>query len=124
MRARNIIAGNVEGVAFEVSGTMNGKIQGNYFGVDITGNTAVHNGTQDLALVGASGVTVGGTTPGAGNIISKSLYISSLYAPVSNWTIVGNHFGLGKNGTSIVGSNFFDGIQLTDSGSAMPSLTL
>ncbi len=117
VRARNIIAGNVEGVAFEVSGTMNGKIQGNYLGVDITGNTAVHNGTLDLALVGASGVTVGGTTPGAGNIISRSLSINSLYAPVSNWTIMGNYFGLGADGTSIVGSNFFDGIQLTDSGS-------
>jgi hypothetical protein len=116
VRARNIIAGNAEGVAFEVGGVMNGRIQGNYFGTAINGNVAIANGTQDIALAGASGVTIGGTTPGAGNVIGKALTISSLYAPVSNVTIAGNLVGLGADGTTLLGSGFYNGIELTDSG--------
>ncbi len=51
-------------------------IRGNYIGMDSTGTVAIPSGnsgngiTIQSEMVGGSGVTVGGTAPGAGNVIS------------------------------------------------------
>ncbi|MDA2936762.1 right-handed parallel beta-helix repeat-containing protein [Acidobacteria bacterium AH-259-A15] len=70
--ARNVISGNDgSGVAIFGSGATGNQVQGNYIGTDV-------NGTADLGNVGdgvvisndASSNTVGGTAPGAGNLIA------------------------------------------------------
>ena len=48
-------------------------MQGNFIGTDVTGTVALGNGSQGgygVAVVGASDNTIGGTMPGAGNVIS------------------------------------------------------
>jgi hypothetical protein len=68
--ARNVISGNNAGVALSNSGsTYNTVIQGNYIGTDITGTLDRANGTAVVAG-SAPGTLVGGSDPGAGNLIS------------------------------------------------------
>ena len=72
--ARNIISGNEgEGVLIEGSGTSGNTILGNYIGTDVNGTAALGNDSDGVNIVlGASNNTVGGTTAGAGNVISEN----------------------------------------------------
>ncbi|MEY2585090.1 MAG: large repetitive protein [Verrucomicrobiota bacterium] len=63
--ARNVISGNNSGIEIQYPSAV---IVGNYIGTDATGMRAVGNG--DGILVAASDVVVGGTSAGAGNLIS------------------------------------------------------
>jgi parallel beta-helix repeat protein len=66
--SRNVISGgNGSGVLFLNGGT--GVVEGNYIGTDIFGATALGNGAGVL-IQNTSGVTIGGTADGAGNLIS------------------------------------------------------
>src|SRR5262249_60398129 len=66
--ARNVVSGNTgDGIAV---GGVNGnvtQVQGNFVGVDITGNAALGNKGSGISTSGA-GVTIGGTTAAARNI--------------------------------------------------------
>ncbi len=67
--ARNVISGNSsDGV--NIRGTGN-KVQGNYIGTDITGTLALGNSGNGVSA-GEGGVLIGGTEPGARNIISAN----------------------------------------------------
>lgn len=70
--SRNIISGNVgPGVEFGIFvGGSGNTIQGNFIGVDITGNGALGNAGPGIGSYGAFNNTIGGTAAGAGNIIA------------------------------------------------------
>jgi hypothetical protein len=71
--ARNIIAGNTayNGVGINGAGTNDNLVDGNYIGTDISGTAVLSNAEWGVAIVaGASSNTIGGTTQGAGNLIS------------------------------------------------------
>lgn len=73
---RNVISGNftagVEIFRDEFAGgpiPSGNVILGNFIGADATGTTNVFNGGNGINLLGASDTVVGGTAPGAGNLI-------------------------------------------------------
>ena len=69
--ARNLISGNTgSGVHLLYSGTTGNVVEGNYIGTDVTGTVALGNNEGVAIYAGASGNLIGGTTPGAGNLIS------------------------------------------------------
>jgi Family of unknown function (DUF5719) len=69
--ARNIISGNADnGVYIRYSSSAN-KVQGNYIGTDVTGTADVGNGWSGVGMnVLCNSNVIGGTTPGARNVIS------------------------------------------------------
>jgi hypothetical protein len=69
--ARNIISGN-KGPGISIGGTLSGHlVQGNFIGTDVTGSVAVGNVSDGvIILFGSANNTIGGTTPGARNVIS------------------------------------------------------
>ena len=72
--ARNVIAGNLgDGSVFDGIGSTDNVIRGNYIGLDAAGTTAIGNGGSGIWLSGASGKTIGGTAPGARNVIAGNL---------------------------------------------------
>lgn len=66
--ARNVIAGNSTGI--QLNGASDNTIQGNYIGTNAAGDAAVPNLTGVSLFGGASNNLIGGTTAGAGNVIS------------------------------------------------------
>lgn len=92
--ARNIISGNTsDGIAMGLGD--HALVQGNYIGTDITGTTALGNGTG-LLWNDASYATVGGTTPAARNIISGNVNagINSFVIGSGFEVIQGNYIGV------------------------------
>jgi len=68
---RNVISGNLgDGVALSGAGTSGNTVAGDYIGTNIAGKLAIANATGVEVDTGASGNTIGGTTAGAGNVIS------------------------------------------------------
>src|SRR6185437_13182383 len=74
--ARNVISGNGDvGVllASDNQATADGGsniVEGNYIGTNAAGNAAVPNALWGVELDNSPSNTVGGTAPGAGNVIS------------------------------------------------------
>jgi hypothetical protein len=74
--ARNIISGNDNyGVDITLESAWN-QVQGNYIGTDVTGNTALGNYKGVHVSHSSHDNTIGGLTPGAGNVISGNGYDS------------------------------------------------
>jgi len=69
---RNVISGNsVDGIQISGEAADGNFVRGNYIGVDVNGTADLGNGGQGVVIyLGADNNTVGGTAPGAGNVIS------------------------------------------------------
>jgi hypothetical protein len=113
--ARNIISGNA--LAILLQGSAGGNlIQGNFMGTDVTGNIAIGNVRGGVA-VGSPNNIIGGTAPGAGNLISGNgsfslggggIFITDF---LSGTLVQGNLIGTKSDGVSPLG-NFEDGISI------------
>ena len=113
--ARNVISGNRSGgVYFLGPGLSNNVIQGNYIGLNAAGTAAVPNiGAGVYFFGGVSSNLIGGTAPGAGNVISGSLVAGLYFSDPGTFdnVIQGNILGLNATGTAAI-TNGFAGINL------------
>jgi len=67
VQERNVISGNSMGILLQgATGTL---VQGNFIGTDVTGTIALGN-SDGVVIADAYQNTIGGTAPGAGNIIA------------------------------------------------------
>jgi photosystem II stability/assembly factor-like uncharacterized protein len=101
--ARNVVSGNVfDGII--VNGT-NNLIQGSYIGTNASGTTAKPNGINGIEIQGPSftGNVVGGTAPGAGNLISGN--VRGVYITAPGNTVQGNRIGTDATGTQAIGNS-------------------
>ena len=107
---RNIISGNKNG-ADEFGGAIyiccNGGgtlILGNYIGTDVHGTTAVPN-SHGIFVLDAAAVMIGGTVPGARNLISGNLDYGVRFKDVVDGSLVqGNYIGTQRDGSSALGN--------------------
>jgi hypothetical protein len=113
--AGNLISGN--GFGINLGGNGDAKrnlIQGNLIGTDATGTAKVGN-NGGIVLVGSNN-TIGGTAPGARNIVSGSSIghgiVFKLFSTTAGNLIQGNYIGTDINGTAALG-NAADGIQIS-----------
>ena len=98
--AGNVISGNAKyGIDLQNSGASGTTIVGNKIGTDSTGTLAVPNATGVNIEAGASDTTVGGTTAGAGNVISGNSSIGITVFSNDN-LIAGNRLGTDFTGTA------------------------
>lgn len=121
--ARNLISSNgANGIAtINTASTFGGGtiIQGNYIGTDITGTQARGNNFSGIYLVETSNNTIGGVTPGAGNVISANdvgVFIREQDVPekiASSNSVFGNLIGTNAAGTGALG-NRDDGVRIWD----------
>ena len=113
--ARNIISANGnEGIYVTSDGSTNNVIQGNYIGTDQTGTVGRGNTISGIRLEGTGSNQIGGSAPGAGNLISangNSLFNGGIYL-AAPWNVIqGNFIGTTANGVGALG-NFGHGIDL------------
>lgn len=99
--ARNLVSGNVND-GIDVSGTGH-LIRGNYIGTNSAGTAALANGGSGFRLLVASGITIGGTVAGEGNLVSGNGSSGiSTDAESANSTIQGNQIGTNAAGSAAV----------------------
>jgi hypothetical protein len=111
--AGNVISGNAEaGVEVDV-GSHDNVIQGNWIGPDAKGTRARGNRVEGIVIKGGVNTLIGGTEPGAGNVISGN--VDGILIETDNNQVQGNLIGLDPAGTQpmpnkdvgiiVVGSN-------------------
>ena len=98
---RNIISGNtVHGVYIGNAGATGNVVAGNYIGTDVAGTTAVPNLNTGVFIY-ASRNTIGGTAPGARNVISGNSEGVGLGYPEATGNFVqGNFIGTNPAGNA------------------------
>jgi CSLREA domain-containing protein len=110
---RNLISGNAEGVTIGNSDTTGVTVRGNYIGTDASGSRALGN-LAGVTINGSSGNTVGGTLPGAGNVLSGNSWAGIRIGNGANGNFVqGNLIGTDASGSGGV-ANHGPGLWLYD----------
>jgi len=114
IEARNVISGNNR-IGIEIIGASSAGsiIQGNYIGINATGDDALGNISDGIVLNNAPNITIGGTEAGAGNVISgnNSRGIAIMEEGASDNIIQGNKIGTNAAGDAAFG-NFNPGISV------------
>ena len=113
--AGNLISGNYgDGVYVATTLGTGNAIEGNLIGTDVTGENNLRNG-GDGVFIEASGVSLGGTASGAGNVISgngeygveiESDDITGLIFTPTTTLVEGNLIGTDVTGTLPLGNGF------------------
>lgn len=112
--ARNLISGNNVGVLIVGSSAIDNLVLGNYIGTDVTGLLDLGNSLEGVEIEGSPGNTVGGTSPGATNVISGNQWGVMITGPTATGTVVqGNLIGTGADQLTALG-NEVDGVLVTD----------
>ncbi|MGB8170934.1 MAG: M12 family metallopeptidase [Chthoniobacteraceae bacterium] len=118
--AGNVLSGNLgQGVALTGDGTTGNVIAGNFIGTNPAGTAAIGNGTAASRysgigiFSGAAANFIGGTAPGARNLISgntgQGIYIAD--GGTNSNVIIGNWIGLNAAGTAAV-KNEWSGVEI------------
>ncbi len=113
--AGNLISGNNSGGIEIDSACYSNVVQGNLVGTDVTGTIALFNDGSGVDMSGNNN-TIGGTTPGAGNVLSgnNGSGITLAFNSASDNLMEGNLIGTDITGTQPVpnqqqGIDFFFG---------------
>jgi len=105
--AGNLISGNyIDGIYIGFSDASGNVIQGNTIGTDVTGTSSLTNYEDGIMVNGAPNTIIGGTEPGAGNLISGNT-LGGIYVNASGayGTIIqGNTIGTNRSGTLPLGN--------------------
>ena len=109
---RNLISGNKQNGVF-LSGTAatGNKVTGNFIGTNATGTAALGNVLDGVGITGPNN-TVGGTTAGERNLISKNrVGVIIAGAAAGGNKVIGNYIGTDVTGTAALG-NTVDGVNI------------
>jgi hypothetical protein len=115
--ARNISSGNGNnGVGIYGAGGGN-LVEGNFLGTDLTGTVAIANSWAGVTVHVSSGNVIGGTTQGAGNLISGNMGRGvDLWGDATSGNLVeGNFIGTDVTGTTAIG-NHWEGVAANGTG--------
>jgi Thrombospondin type 3 repeat len=118
--ARNVISGNGNnGVTLFGSAATSNQVQGNFIGTSASGNSALANSGFGVNLIGAPNNMIGGTTAGAGNVISgNSSNGINIAGPTANGNqLQGNFVGTNAAGNASVPN--LNGININSSGNTI-----
>jgi hypothetical protein len=105
----NLISGNQSvGIQIFGQGSSGNVVQGNFVGTDITGTKRLGNGMDGVFVNQAPNNTIGGSVPGAGNLISANQSVGlQIFGMGSAGNIVqGNMIGTNVSGAPRLGNQF------------------
>jgi titin len=109
----NVISANdVYGVILAGSATTANVIQGNFIGTDRSGTQAMGNNDTGVGITqGAFNNLIGGTDPGAGNVISGNTNFGvAIFASANSNTVQDNYIGTDFSGSQPLGNSWGVGL--------------
>lgn len=106
--AGNVIFNSNVSINLNDNGSSGITIQGNHIGVNAAGDAVLGVGVLGIEASDMPGVTIGGSTQGAGNVMAGYTTVISI-GNGTNVTIQGNHIGTDASGTRPL-SNYGNGI--------------
>src|SRR5207248_2693910 len=96
--SQNLISGNGgSGIVIQGAAAAGNVVQGNYIGTDIRGTSALGNLVSGIVIGQTTGATIGGTEPGAGNLISGNAH-SGVTLTGNGHVVQGNFIGTDVTG--------------------------
>lgn len=99
--ARNLISGNESfGLVIYGPGADGNRVQGNYIGTNASGTAAIPNQGDGMFCYMSSGNLIGGTVPGARNLIAGNTGSGIVTITGNNNRIEGNYIGTTADGTA------------------------
>jgi len=102
--AGNLISGNRGGTGISISKGAGQIVQGNLIGLDATGAGILRN-NQGVLVLGGTDHVIGGTAPGAGNVIAGSIGDGvDIQDGASGVQVQGNRIGLAATGGAVLGN--------------------
>jgi hypothetical protein len=118
--ARNVISGNfLSGLYITTAGAVSNLVQGNYVGVDVTGTNAMGNSLSGITIDNGGATLIGGTTPGAGNVIGGNANDGVFLSGVTTGNVVqGNFIGTDASGQRQL-ANIWNGIEIQTAGNVI-----
>ena len=110
----NVISGNsLSGLSLSGSSATGNVVLGNYVGTDATGKIALGNHYDGIYLTNTVGNMIGGTTGGAGNVISGNLQNGIVFTGgAGSNSVQGNLIGLASGGTNTL-ANKIEGVLIS-----------
>ncbi|HXV74774.1 MAG TPA: right-handed parallel beta-helix repeat-containing protein [Candidatus Polarisedimenticolaceae bacterium] len=116
----NVVGGTADAAANVISGNSHSgvsvgsaaRVEGNRIGTDVTGTVAVPNDHGVLVLAG--GATVGGSTPGSGNLIAGNAGSGVQIQGADDVVVQGNAVGVDATGTTPLGNGEGIGVVSSD----------
>jgi CSLREA domain-containing protein len=113
--AGNVVAANRPSDLLVEAGTTNVVIQGNYVGLDRTAAQPLYDRTNGGIYTDGIGTLIGGTAPGARNVVTAGHAPVYVGPSASNTVVQGNYINLDASGGTVVGHPF-RGAAITDTG--------
>ena len=113
--AGNVIVGANVAINLHGNGSSGATIQGNHIGVNAAGDAALGAGVLGIEAFEMPDITIGGSTPVAGNVMAGFANVVNVGNGATNVVIQGNHIGIDASGTRPIGST------ATRSSSAYPA---
>ncbi len=103
---RNIISGNIDsGILINGTGAEENHVLGNYIGVDVSGLNILDNHVGVLIKTNADKNIIGGTAPGARNVISGNWEIGMYIESADSNIVIGNYLGPDATGINALKVN-------------------
>jgi hypothetical protein len=95
----------LDGIRISGSGAQNNKVEGNFIGTDATGSVDLGNSNAGVYIFRVSNNTVGGTEPGARNVISGNGGGVHMFGSAATGNkVMGNFIGTNAAGTAALGN--------------------
>jgi hypothetical protein len=106
--AGNVVSGNGDQGMYLVGASATGNlIQGNKIGTDVSGTAGLGNTSWGIYVERALTNTIGGSVPGAGNLISANLNWGLFLTNNASWnTLQGNLIGTTIDGLTALGNGY------------------
>jgi titin len=103
--ARNVISANgADGIFLFGYTAVSNQVQGNFIGTDPTGTIGEGNGLEGIYMEQAATNQIGGSTAGAGNLISAN-HSDGLWLTNASWNVIqGNFIGTRADGSNALGN--------------------
>ena len=117
--AANVISGNYRGIFISSATATGNVVEGNLIGTDKTGTVALGNTHEGILIALATSNTIGGSTAGAGNVISGNATYGIEITDMSTGILVaGNLIGTDSAGTVALG-NGLGGVVVSSAGNTI-----